>query len=560
MANFTLGQEDYGGPKLCYKVMPTLGQEVDRPKQDWELDGLMRGDGPVDGKQKLVERTRDTMPGQDPSDGARSEQVSPCWISEGLGRSSHTLPGANVHEQMEVVPSDYDARSQVRWRGVADCAAVGAPNTGQPREECDAESLPRRAVVAEAEGAQELERQSGNAGIMATQEVQQMQGHEKEINVLGVRGVDEVVAYENPTQQVVEYAGLLAPLAAKPVFGTALLSDSTTSIKKQQKFHHNLFVLGPAAHRDPGRVNLGLHKALQFFRWVEARFGFHHTEVTCSKMAIVLARADRFTALWDFLKEMSRKQCSKLVTTETVTCLIKVQGEVGLASEALFAFYRMRQFHCRSDIYAYNTLINALCRVGNFRKARFFLEQMELPGFRCPPNTFTYTILISSYCRHAIQTGCKKATRRRLWEANHLFRIMLFKGFVLDVVTYNALIDGCCKTYRIARALELFDDMKKKGCVPNRVTYNSLIRYFNAVNEIDRAIEMLRDMQRSNHGVPGLSSYTPIIHELCEVGKIRSIKNLANFTAGAKHKEFVAELSLFFIEVALLERSAVSKT
>ncbi|XLU63571.1 hypothetical protein S245_022780 [Arachis hypogaea] len=207
MANFTLGQEDYGGPKLCYKVMPTLGQEVDRPKQDWELDGLMRGDGPVDGKQKLVERTRDTMPGQDPSDGARSEQVSPCWISEGLGRSSHTLPGANVHEQMEVVPSDYDARSQVRWRGVADCAAVGAPNTGQPREECDAESLPRRAVVAEAEGAQELERQSGNAGIMATQEVQQMQGHEKEINVLGVRGVDEVVAYENPTQQVVEYAG-----------------------------------------------------------------------------------------------------------------------------------------------------------------------------------------------------------------------------------------------------------------------------------------------------------------------------------------------------------------
>ncbi|KAL1307781.1 hypothetical protein HN51_049678 [Arachis hypogaea] len=296
--------------------------------------------------------------------------------------------------------------------------------------------------------------------------------------------------------------------------------------EEQRKFHHNLLVLGPAAHRDPGRVNLGLHKALQFFRWVEARFGFHHTEVTCREMAIVLARADRFTALWDFLKEMSGKESSKLVTTETVTCLIKVLGEVGLANEALFAFYRMRQLDCRPDIYAYNTLINALCRVGNFRKARFFLEQMELPGFRCPPDTFTYTILISSYCRHAIQTGCKKATRRRLWEANHLFRLMLFKGFVPDVVTYNALIDGCCKTYRIARALELFEDMKKKGCVPNRVTYNSLIRYFSAVNEIDRAIEMLRDMQRSNHGVPGSSSYTPIIHALCEVGKVLDAWNL----------------------------------
>ena len=225
-------------------------------------------------------------------------------------------------------------------------------------------------------------------------------------------------------------------------------------------------------------------------------------------------------ALWDFLKEMSRKGSSSLVTTATVTCLIKVLGEEGLANEALVAFYRMKQFRCRPDVYAYNTVIYALCRVGSFKKARFLLEQMELPGFWCPPDTFTYTILISSYCRHGMRTGCRKATRRRLWEANHLFRLMLFKGFVPDVVTYNALIDGCCKTYRIARALELFDDMKRRGCVPNRVTYDSFIRYYSAVNEIDKAIEMLRNMQRLNHGMPGSSSYTPIIHALCEAGRV----------------------------------------
>lgn len=97
---------------------------------------------------------------------------------------------------------------------------------------------------------------------------------------------------------------------------------------------------------------------------------------------------------------------------------------------------------------------------------------------------------------------------------------MLFKGFVPDVVTYNALIDGCCKTYRIQRALELFEDMKKRGCAPNRVTYDSLIRYYSATNEIDRAVEVLRDMQRLNHGIPSSSSYTPIIHALCEAGRV----------------------------------------
>ncbi|MCI44407.1 pentatricopeptide repeat-containing protein, partial [Trifolium medium] len=64
-------------------------------------------------------------------------------------------------------------------------------------------------------------------------------------------------------------------------------------------------------------------------------------------------------------------------------------------------------------------------------------------------------------------SGCRKAVQRRLYEANHIFRVMVFKGIVPDVVTYNALIDGCCKTYCVGRALELFEDMKKIGCVPN---------------------------------------------------------------------------------------------
>lgn len=81
------------------------------------------------------------------------------------------------------------------------------------------------------------------------------------------------------------------------------------------------------------------------------------------------------------------------------------------------------------------------------------------------------------------------------------------------------MIDGCCKTYRIERALELFDDMVIRGCFPNRVTYNSFIRYYCATNEIDKAMEMLRRMQELNHGLPTTSTYTPIIHAFCEAGK-----------------------------------------
>ncbi|KAM3374922.1 hypothetical protein P3S68_013636 [Capsicum galapagoense] len=160
------------------------------------------------------------------------------------------------------------------------------------------------------------------------------------------------------------------------------------------------------------------------------------------EMSLVLANGStKPKLLWEFLKRMSRRG---LLTTPTITYLIKVLGGEGLVNEALATFYRMKQFHLQRYVYAHNTLVFALCRVGNFKKAKFMMEQMEFPGFRCLPDVFTYTILISSYC----------------W-------------------------------------------------------------YYSATNEIDKAIEMLRKMQEMNHGVlPCNSSYTPIIHALCETGRV----------------------------------------
>lgn len=288
--------------------------------------------------------------------------------------------------------------------------------------------------------------------------------------------------------------------------------------QEAENLRKGIQVGGPAAYRDPIKVKQGLDKALEFYYWVETQCGFIHTETTCREMACVLAKGNSLKRLWQFLDEMA-KRSRGLVSTATLTCIIKILGEEGLAKEALLAFYRMKQFHCKPDVVAYNSIIGTLCRVGCFKKARFLLEQMEMPGSRCPPDTFTYTILIGFYCKYSLQTGCLKAIRRRMWEANHLFRLMLFKGFVPDVVTYNCLIDGLCKTNRIGRALELFDDMLVKGCLPNKVTYNSFIRYYSAVNEIFKAVEMMRNMKSRNHGVPTSSSYTPIIHALCEAGR-----------------------------------------
>lgn len=243
--------------------------------------------------------------------------------------------------------------------------------------------------------------------------------------------------------------------------------------------------------------------------------------MTCRQMARLLAKSNSLSSLWLFLRENEA-----LVTTATVTALIAALGEAGHPKSALNLFYRMKQFHCKPDVRCYNTLISVLCRNRDFKKARFLLDQMELPGARCKPDLYTYTIFITFYCKGGLETGCKKAIRRRIWEANHMFRRMVFNGFVPDVVTYNCLINGLCKTYRIGRAHELLDEMLVKGVFPNRITYNSFIRYYSVINEADRAVRFMREMEEREHGKPSSSSYTPIIHSLCESGRINEARDL----------------------------------
>ncbi|XP_048569536.1 pentatricopeptide repeat-containing protein At1g77405 [Triticum urartu] len=239
------------------------------------------------------------------------------------------------------------------------------------------------------------------------------------------------------------------------------------------------------------------------------------TEAPLRAAALSLARARALPALFGLLREHA-----PLVSTAALTDVIRALGEEGLPRQALAAFHRARQLRCSPDAQCHNTLLAALCRNGRFKEARFLLDQMERPGARCRPDSYTYTVLISWYCRIGAGTGCRKAARRRIYEAGRLFRRMGEKGLEPDVVTYNCYINGLCKTYRVERAHEVFDEMVKKGCLPNRVTYNSFVRYYCAVNKVDKAVEWMREMVARGHGMATSSTYTPLIHSLYESGRI----------------------------------------
>ncbi|GJM96531.1 hypothetical protein PR202_ga13374 [Eleusine coracana subsp. coracana] len=314
----------------------------------------------------------------------------------------------------------------------------------------------------------------------------------------------------SPTFRGFSPHSIAAALAAIP---RLLLPRSPRRLCPQRPFPNSSSASSPANRR------LSAALTLAFLSWshdpaVHPR-NSPLSEAPLRAAALALVRARALPALFRLLRAHA-----PLVSTAALTDVIRALGEEGLPRHALAAFHRMRQLRCAPDAQCYNTLIAALCRNGRFRDARFLLDQMERPGARCAPDAYTYTVLISWYCRIGVGTGCRKAARRRIYEAGRLFRRMGEKGLQPDVVTYNCLINGLCKTYRVERAHELFDEMLKKGCEPNRVTYNSFVRYYSVVNEVGKAVEWMRQMVAREHGVASSSTYTPVIHSLCESGRV----------------------------------------
>ncbi|KAI5000634.1 hypothetical protein ZWY2020_005223 [Hordeum vulgare] len=120
---------------------------------------------------------------------------------------------------------------------------------------------------------------------------------------------------------------------------------------------------------------------LAFLNW-------SHSDASPRKVPL---RVAALPALFSLLREHA-----PLVSTAALTDVIRALGEEGLPRQALAAFHRARQLRCSPDAQCYNTLLAVLCRNGRFKDARFLLDQMERPGARCKPDSYTYTVLISS--------------------------------------------------------------------------------------------------------------------------------------------------------------------
>lgn len=114
------------------------------------------------------------------------------------------------------------------------------------------------------------------------------------------------------------------------------------------------------------------------------------------------------------------------------------------------------------DPFTYGTYIVWLCRFGYIEEAFRQLDIVIAKGLQ--PTAFGLNVMLEYVAQNL-----------DMWAAKEILEMCQELGFVVDVVTYNTVMNHFCKKGMWLHVLKLFTDLLKKPITPDVQTYNIFI-------------------------------------------------------------------------------------
>ncbi|WOH13874.1 hypothetical protein DCAR_0933387 [Daucus carota subsp. sativus] len=176
-------------------------------------------------------------------------------------------------------------------------------------------------------------------------------------------------------------------------------------------------------------------------------------------------------------------------------------------------FRELRVLRIPVDIVTFNTAIHSCCHLNTLDYAFSLLAGIIKSGW--VPAVFTYNTLIQGLL-----------SQDRPLEAGDLFKKLIrFQEIQPNVVMYNTIIDGLCKTSNTSMALKLSRKMENIGCRPNTVTYTSIIDSLCKEGRVDHALDLVSEM--THKGIsPDVITYNRLFQGLCTSGRWEDTERL----------------------------------
>ncbi|WOK95637.1 hypothetical protein Cni_G04344 [Canna indica] len=299
--------------------------------------------------------------------------------------------------------------------------------------------------------------------------------------------------------------------AVATVFHIITTSSSTDSMERTLK-ESNIFLSNDLIDGVLKRFRFShgnFFRALEFFELTGNRKGFFHSAFSYDTMLYILGRSRRFEEVWRLLTEMRRKDRT-LITIRTVQIVLGRIAKVCSVRQTVESFRKFRKLCLEFDTNCFNALLRTLCQEKSMNDARNVYHSLKR-DFK--PNLQTFNILLSGW--------------KSVEEAEGFFQEMLELGVKPDVVSYNCMVDVCCKKFEMEKAYKMIDKMREEEIYPDVITYTCLIGGLGLIGQPDKAKDLLKEMRECGC-YPDAAAYNAAIRNFCIAKRLGDAFSLMN--------------------------------
>ncbi|KAK9164833.1 hypothetical protein Scep_000024 [Stephania cephalantha] len=249
--------------------------------------------------------------------------------------------------------------------------------------------------------------------------------------------------------------------------------------------------------------NLGM-QAYRFFEWAGKQPHYSHSIGAYHTIIASLAKIRRISRSCGILSTICEKG---VLNVETFCVIIRKYARAQKLDQAIYAFNVMERYGLPPNLPAFNSLLSALCKSHNVRKAQDIFDQMKE---QFVPDSKTYTILLEGWGKEP-----------NLPKARQIFKDMIHNGRYPDIVTYGIMVDVLCKGGRVDEALGVVRDMDARACTPTSFIFSVLIHTYGIDNRIADAVDTFLEMER-NGVIPDVAVYNALIGAFCKVNRLKN--------------------------------------
>ncbi|KAG2320670.1 hypothetical protein Bca52824_013883 [Brassica carinata] len=287
--------------------------------------------------------------------------------------------------------------------------------------------------------------------------------------------------------------------------------------------------------------------ALSFFHHLRSLPSPTPPTLTSFNLVIdILGKVRQFDVARQLIVEMEQNESLK-PSSSTFLILVKRLIAAGLTRQAVRAFDDAPCFLDTNPrplgVGEFAFLLDTLCKYGHTRLAvGVFNERRGELG--CDEKV--YTILIAGWCK-----------LRRIDMAERLLSEMIGSGIEPNVVTYNVLLNGICRTAsvhpeerferNVRNAEKVFDEMRERGIEPDVTSFSIVLHMYSRAHKSELSLDKLR-LMKSKGISPTVETYTSVVKCLCSCGRLEEAEELLEAMVGDGISPSSATYNCFFKE------------